>query len=78
MVFGGVALCSRPPKGFTVTSRLRILTPGLGAVSTTLMAGVMLSRKGLSRPVGSVTEYADVDGTPMTDFVAGLDEARRQ
>ena len=57
-----------------VTSKLRILTPGLGAVSTTLMAGVMLSRKGLSRPVGSLTEYADIDGIPMTDFVASLDD----
>lgn len=53
---------------------LRILTPGLGAVSTTLMAGVMLSRKGLSKPVGALTEYGDIDGTPIRDLVTGLDD----
>ncbi|NND03190.1 MAG: inositol-3-phosphate synthase, partial [Acidimicrobiia bacterium] len=38
------------------------------------MAGVMLARKGLSRPVGSLTEYGDIDGIPITDFVASLDD----
>jgi myo-inositol-1-phosphate synthase len=55
---------------------LRILTPGLGAVSTTLMAGVMLSRMGLSKPIGALTEYADIDGTPIRDLVVSLDDIR--
>jgi len=59
-----------------MTTPLRIVLPGLGAVSTTLMAGVMLSRKGLSRPIGAVTEYGDVDGTPIRDLVTSLDDIR--
>ncbi len=54
--------------------KLRILTPGLGAVSTTLMAGVMLARKGLGKPVGSLTEYGDIDGVPLNDLVTSLDD----
>lgn len=51
-------------------STLRILTPGLGAVSTTLMAGVMLARRGLAAPVGSLTET----GSLVSDLHAGLDD----
>jgi myo-inositol-1-phosphate synthase len=36
--------------------RLAVLLPGLGAVSTTLIAGVHLILKGLARPFGSVTQ----------------------
>ena len=36
--------------------KLAVLLPGLGAVSTTLIAGVHLIRKGLARPFGSVTQ----------------------
>jgi myo-inositol-1-phosphate synthase len=36
--------------------RLAVLLPGLGAVSTTLIAGVHLIRKGLAKPFGSVTQ----------------------
>ncbi len=35
---------------------LAVLLPGLGAVSTTLIAGVHLIRKGLAQPIGSVTQ----------------------
>jgi myo-inositol-1-phosphate synthase len=44
-----------PPKG-----KLGILTPGLGAVSTTLMAGVELVRRGESQPIGSLTQMGTV------------------
>ena len=36
--------------------RLGVLLPGLGAVATTLVAGVHLVNKGLGRPVGSLTQ----------------------
>jgi myo-inositol-1-phosphate synthase len=36
--------------------RLAVLLPGLGAVSTTLIAGVHLIQKGLAKPFGSVTQ----------------------
>lgn len=40
------------PKG-----KLGVLVVGLGAVSTTFMAGVLAARKGLAKPVGSMTQY---------------------
>ncbi len=55
-------------------SELRILTPGLGAVSSTLMAGVMLARRGLGRPIGALTEYGELDGQPINDLVVALDD----
>jgi myo-inositol-1-phosphate synthase len=42
------------------TGKLGILIPGLGAVSTTLIAGVELARRGLGRPIGSVTQLGTV------------------
>jgi myo-inositol-1-phosphate synthase len=44
-----------PPKG-----KLGVLTPGMGAVSTTFMAGVELVRRGESLPVGSLTQMGTV------------------
>src|SRR3989442_15929554 len=44
-----------PPKG-----ELGILTPGMGAVSTTFMAGVELVRKGSAQPIGSVTQLGTI------------------
>ena len=44
-----------PPKG-----KLGVLTPGMGAVSTTFMAGVELVRKGLAQPVGSLAQLGTV------------------
>ncbi|MGH9770136.1 MAG: inositol-3-phosphate synthase [Candidatus Acidiferrales bacterium] len=44
-----------PPKG-----KLGVLTPGMGAVSTTLMSGVELVRQGHSRPVGSLTQMGTI------------------
>ncbi|NUM88817.1 MAG: inositol-3-phosphate synthase, partial [Bdellovibrionales bacterium] len=38
------------------TGRLGILTPGMGAVSTTFMAGVISARRGFTKPIGSLTE----------------------
>jgi len=37
--------------------KLGILIVGCGAVSTTFMTGVLLSRKGLAKPIGSMTQY---------------------
>jgi myo-inositol-1-phosphate synthase len=38
------------------SGRLGILTPGMGAVSTTFMAGVISAKKGFTKPIGSLTE----------------------
>jgi myo-inositol-1-phosphate synthase len=47
--------------------KLAILLPGLGAVSTTLIAGVMLARKGLASPVGSLTQTGTIRLGKRTD-----------
>lgn len=42
----------RKPNG-----KLGVLVVGLGAVSSTFMTGVLMTRKGLAKPVGSMTQY---------------------
>ena len=42
------------------TGRLGILTPGLGAVSSTFIAGVISARRGLAPPIGSVSQMAHI------------------
>src|SRR5918995_5920038 len=66
------------------TGKLGILTPGMGAVATTLIAGVELIKRGLAEPVGSLTQLGTIrlgkrteDRTPkIKDFVPldGLDD----
>ena len=66
------------------TGRLGILLAGLGAVSTTLIAGVHAIRKGLAAPTGSLTQMGTIrlgkrtdNRSPLIrDFVplAGLDD----
>ncbi|NOZ63004.1 MAG: inositol-3-phosphate synthase [Calditrichaeota bacterium] len=43
------------PKG-----KLGILTPGLGAVATTFIAGVEAVKKGIAKPIGSLTQMGTV------------------
>src|SRR4051794_29352485 len=47
--------------------KLGVLLPGLGAVSTTMVAGVMLTRKGMGLPVGSVTQLGTIRLGKRTD-----------
>jgi myo-inositol-1-phosphate synthase len=57
--------------------KLGVLIPGLGAVSTTFIAGVMMVRKGLNHPVGSLTQMGKIltgkgesaKHVPIKDFV---------
>ena len=68
-----------PPRG-----KLGVLLPGLGAVATTFIAGVCAIRRGISQPIGSLTQMGTVrlgkrteKRIPMIkDFVdlAGLDD----
>ena len=69
----------RPAQG-----KLGVLLPGLGAVATTFIAGVEAIRRGLAKPIGSLTQMGTIrlgrrtdDRSPkVTDFVplAGLDD----
>ncbi len=47
--------------------RLGVLLPGLGAVSTTLIAGVGLGSKGLGKPIGSLTQLGTIRLGKRTD-----------
>ncbi|MCY4660386.1 MAG: inositol-3-phosphate synthase [Acidobacteria bacterium] len=68
-----------PPRG-----RLGVLLVGLGAVSTTFIAGVHAIRRGLAAPTGSLTQLGTIRlgkrtegrSPPIKDFVplAGLDD----
>ena len=50
-----------------VQGRLGVLLPGLGAVATTLIAGVYLLNKGLARPLGSLTQMQRIRLGKRTD-----------
>ena len=45
------------PTAKPANGKLGVLVVGLGAVATTFMTGVMMTRKGLAKPVGSMTQY---------------------
>jgi myo-inositol-1-phosphate synthase len=47
--------------------KLGVLVVGLGAVGTTLIAGVHLVRKGVSKPIGSVTQMGTIRLGKRTD-----------
>ncbi len=49
------------------TGKLAIFTPGLGAVATTFIAGVERVRRGLSTPIGSLTQMATIRLGKRTD-----------
>jgi myo-inositol-1-phosphate synthase len=74
----------RPVNIAPPTGKLGVLTPGMGAVSTTVMAGVELVRRGEAVPVGSLTQMGTIRlgkrtearVPPIKDFVplAKLDD----
>src|SRR6185436_19615751 len=69
----------RPARG-----KLGVLLPGMGAVATTFIAGVMNIRRGMAKPIGSLTQMGTIRLGKRTDnrspkineFVplAGLDD----
>jgi myo-inositol-1-phosphate synthase len=73
-----------PHRPDPAAGRLGVLLPGLGAVATTFIAGVELARRGLGRPIGSLTQMGTIrlgkrsDGRtpPISDFVplVGLED----
>ncbi len=51
---------STPAQIAPATGKLGILLVGLGAVSTTTIAGVMAIRRGLAKPIGSLTQMGTI------------------
>jgi myo-inositol-1-phosphate synthase len=59
--------------------RLGVLTPGMGAVATTFIAGVLAARKGIAKPIGSLTQMGTIrlgkrteDRVPMINELISL------
>src|SRR5438552_10400119 len=59
-VQGKKSAASRPSTIKPATGRLGVLTPGLGAVATTFIAGVEAIRHGHAKPIGSLTQMATI------------------
>ena len=53
--FAVMALDIAPAQG-----KLGILTPGMGAVATTFIAGVIAAREGIAPPIGSISQMAHI------------------
>jgi myo-inositol-1-phosphate synthase len=51
---------SARPEIRPATGKLGILTPGMGAVATTFMAGVEAIRRGTAKPIGSLTQMGTI------------------
>ncbi len=49
------------------TGKLGILTPGMGAVSTTFIAGCLAVLKGIGKPIGSLTQMGSIRLGKRTD-----------
>src|ERR1700691_5600695 len=47
--------------------KLAVLLPGMGAVATTMLAGVALVRRGLGLPVGSLTQLGTIAAGSRTE-----------
>ncbi len=57
----------KPTKIAPAKGKLGVLTPGMGAVATTFMAGVELARTGKAVPVGSLTQLGTIRLGKRTD-----------
>ncbi|MGK3985858.1 inositol-3-phosphate synthase [Sorangium sp. So ce136] len=57
----------QPQKLVKPQGKLAVLLPGLGAVSTTTIAGVMLARRGVAAPVGALTQLGTIRLGKRTD-----------
>lgn len=51
----------------SASGKLGVLTPGMGAVSTTFIAGIEAIRQGLSLPIGSITQMGHIRLGKRTD-----------
>ncbi|MBN9161155.1 MAG: inositol-3-phosphate synthase [Myxococcales bacterium 68-20] len=49
------------------SGRVAVLCAGMGAVATTFMAGVLLARRGLGQPIGSLTQMGTIRLGPRKD-----------
>jgi myo-inositol-1-phosphate synthase len=50
----------KPERIAPATGKLGVLLPGMGAVGTTVIAGTLLARRGLAKPIGSLAEMGTI------------------
>ena len=55
-----MAAIDSPAEIQSPSGKLGVLMPGLGAVSTTFIAGTIAIRKGISEPIGSLTQMGSL------------------
>ena len=60
-------MARKPVKIEKPSGKLGILTPGMGAVATTFMAGVEAVRRGIAQPIGSLTQMGTLRLGKRTD-----------
>ncbi|MFQ5816615.1 MAG: inositol-3-phosphate synthase [Terriglobia bacterium] len=58
----------RPAKIEPARGKLGVLLPGMGAVTTTFIAGVELIRRGLAQPIGSLTQMGTIRLGKRTEY----------
>lgn len=57
----------QPSKIEPAKGKLGVLLPGFGAVATTFVAGVEAARRGLAKPIGSLTQMQTIRLGKRTD-----------
>jgi myo-inositol-1-phosphate synthase len=57
---------------YPADGKLAVLLPGMGAVATTFIAGVLLARKGLAKPVGSFTQMGSIRVGDRTERISSF------
>ena len=65
-------MVSTPPTVRPHKGKLLVLTPGMGAVATTFIAGVEAVRRGNARPIGSLTQMQTIRIGPRSENNAPL------
>ncbi len=51
----------------TPRGRLGVLTPGMGAIATTFIAGVLAIRQGLGKPIGALSQMGTLSMDPIAE-----------
>ena len=51
-------------------SKLGVLIPGMGSVASTFICGVIACNKGLSKPIGSMTQMGSIRSVSYTHLRA--------
>src|SRR5271157_6117269 len=63
----GGQIAAAPGKVAPATGKLGVMVVGLGAVATTMIAGVEAVRRGQAKPIGSLTQMGTIRLVKRTD-----------